>query len=104
MPAARTQGKNAGRNTVGGLSSRNVIDVHIGLRIRQLRTVIGLTQQMLGAAAGLSRQHVQIYETGAYSVPVSRLFELAIALNVSPSFFFEGPRFSRKALLHRERP
>jgi len=46
----------------------------------------------LGAAVGLSFQMIQKYEAGLYCIPVSRLFELANTLDVSPSFFFEGPR------------
>ena len=72
--------------------SPHPIDVHIGLRIRQRRVINGMSMETLGAAAGLSFQTVQKYEAGLYRIPVSRLFELAYTLDVSPSFFFEGPR------------
>jgi transcriptional regulator with XRE-family HTH domain len=68
------------------------MDIHIGQRIRQRRILLGMNMWNLGAAVGLSFQMIQKYEAGLYCIPVSRLFELANALDVSPSFFFEGPR------------
>jgi transcriptional regulator with XRE-family HTH domain len=68
------------------------MDIHVGLRIRQRRILLGMNTWNLGAAVGLSFQMIQKYEAGLYCIPVSRLFELANALDVSPSFFFEGPR------------
>ena len=68
------------------------MDIHVGLRIRQRRILLGMNMWNLGAAVGLSFQMIQKYEAGLYCIPVSRLFELANALDVSPSFFFEGPR------------
>jgi transcriptional regulator with XRE-family HTH domain len=68
------------------------MDIHIGQRFRQRRILLGMNMWNLGAAVGLSFQMIQKYEAGLYCIPVSRLFELANALDVSPSFFFEGPR------------
>jgi transcriptional regulator with XRE-family HTH domain len=68
------------------------MDIHIGQRIRQRRILLGMNIWNLGAAVGLSFQMIQKYEAGLYCIPVSRLFELANALDVSPPFFFEGPR------------
>jgi transcriptional regulator with XRE-family HTH domain len=82
------------------MPSPHPIDVHVGLRIRQRRSLLGMTQETLGAAIGLSFQMVQKYEIGINSVPASRLVEVAKALDVPPSFFFEGPR--RRALCTRE--
>jgi Helix-turn-helix len=82
------------------MPSPHSIDVHVGLRIRQRRSLLGMSMENLGAAVGLSFQMVQKYEAGLYCIPVSRLFELAKALDVPPSFFFEGPR--RRALYTRE--
>ena len=82
------------------MSRPDPIDVHVGLRIRQRRRLLGMRQGTLGAAVGLSFQMVQRYEIGSNSVPASRLFEVAKALNVSPSFFFEGSRLKAKAPLY----
>jgi transcriptional regulator with XRE-family HTH domain len=82
------------------VSSPDPIDVHVGLRIRQRRRLPGMRQEALGAAVGLSFQMVLKYEIGSNSVPASRLFEVAKALDVSPSFFFEGSRLKAKAPLY----
>jgi transcriptional regulator with XRE-family HTH domain len=72
------------------------MDIHVGLRIRQRRALLGMNMWNLGAAVGLSFQMIQKYEAGFCCIPVSRLFELAYALDVSSSFFFEGPRARAK--------
>src|SRR5713226_4980547 len=82
------------------MPSPHPIDVHVGLRIRERRSLLGMTQETLGAAIGQSFQMVQKYEIGINSVPASRLVEVAKALDVPPSFFFEGPR--RRALCTRD--
>jgi transcriptional regulator with XRE-family HTH domain len=80
----------------------NPIDVHVGLRIRQRRILLGMTQERLGAAVGLSFQMVQKYEVGINGISASRLVELANALDVPPSLFFEGrPRSSAKVPLYK---
>jgi transcriptional regulator with XRE-family HTH domain len=60
-----------------------------------------MTQETLGAAIGLSFQMIQKYEIGLHSVPASRLSEVAKALDVPPSFFFEGPRPRAKVPLYK---
>jgi transcriptional regulator with XRE-family HTH domain len=72
-------------------------------RYRQRRVLLGMTQENLGAAVGLSFQMVQKYEAGINCISASRLFEVAKALDVPPSFFFEGLRQRAKvALFKRE--
>lgn len=66
------------------------IDKHIGSRIKIRRNVVGLTQSQLAKAVGVTFQQVQKYERASNRVPASRLFRIAIALGVSPIFFFEG--------------
>jgi transcriptional regulator with XRE-family HTH domain len=82
------------------MPSPHPIDVHVGLRIRQRRSLLGMSMENLGAAVGLSFQMVQKYEIGINSVPASRLVEVAKALDVPPSFFFEGSRLKAKAPLY----
>ncbi|MDY0872822.1 helix-turn-helix domain-containing protein [Dongia rigui] len=67
----------------------NPIDIHVGQRIRQRRTLLGLSQTDLGEAIGLTFQQVQKYERGANRVSSSRLFDLARVLDVPLSWFFE---------------
>jgi len=66
------------------------IDVHVGQRIRLRRTLMGLSQEKLGEALGLTFQQVQKYERGANRVSASRLLELSRVMNVPVSFFFDG--------------
>ena len=49
-----------------------------------------MTQQQLGEAVGIKFQQIQKYETGMNRVSASRLWDIADALDVSVSFFFEG--------------
>src|SRR5215470_1681755 len=67
----------------------NPIDVHVGSRVRLRRTLLGMSQQRLGDAIGLTFQQVQKYERGANRVGSSRLFQLARVLDVPVSYFFE---------------
>ena len=65
------------------------IDVHVGSRIRLRRTLLGMSQERLGEALGLTFQQVQKYERGVNRVGSSRLFDLSRVLDVPISFFFD---------------
>ena len=65
------------------------IDVHVGSRIRLRRTLMGMSQERLGEALGLTFQQVQKYERGANRVGASRLFDLSRVLDVPIGFFFD---------------
>lgn len=66
------------------------VDAHVGKRIRYRRWMLGMTQQQLGDLIGIKFQQVQKYETGMNRVSASRLWDIAKALDVPVSFFFEG--------------
>lgn len=66
------------------------VDVHVGKRIRHRRWLVGMTQQQLAERVGIKFQQIQKYETGANRVSASRLWDIADALEVPVSFFFEG--------------
>ena len=66
------------------------VDVHVGKRIRHRRWMIGMTQQQLAEKVGIKFQQIQKYETGMNRISASRLWDIAQALDVSISFFFEG--------------
>jgi transcriptional regulator with XRE-family HTH domain len=68
----------------------NPIDRYVGSRVRMRRMMLGMSQEKLGDAIGLTFQQVQKYENGANRIGASRLHQIAHALQVSPSFFFEG--------------
>src|ERR1700757_279903 len=67
----------------------NPIDVHVGSRVRLRRHMLGLSQEKLGEAIGLTFQQVQKYERGANRIGASRLLELSRVLDVPVSFFFD---------------
>ena len=67
----------------------NPIDIHVGGRVRLRRTLLGMSQEKLGEAIGLTFQQVQKYERGANRIGASRLFDLAQVLDVPVSFFYD---------------
>ena len=75
----------------GRLSSGapNPVDVHVGNRVRLRRTLLGISQEKLGEAIGLTFQQVQKYERGANRIGASRLWDLSLVLNCPVSYFYE---------------
>ncbi len=69
---------------------KHPVDVHVGKRVRHRRWLVGMTQQQLAEKVGIKFQQIQKYETGMNRVSASRLWDIAEALGVSVSFFFEG--------------
>ena len=67
----------------------NPIDAHVGSRIRLRRTLLGMTQEKLGEALGLTFQQVQKYERGVNRIGSGRLFRMSQILDVPVSFFFD---------------
>src|SRR5712692_2645025 len=67
----------------------NPIDVQGGSRVRLRRNMLGLSQEKLGAAIGLTFHQVQKYERGANRVGASRLHQLSRVLDVPVTFFFD---------------
>src|SRR5215475_15467261 len=66
------------------------VDDHVGSRIRLRRTLLGMTQEQLAGALGISYQQIQKYETGANRVSAGRLFEIGQRMDVEVGYFFEG--------------
>ncbi len=79
-----------GRNNCLEYFMKHPVDVHVGKRIRHRRWMVGMTQQQLAEKVGIKFQQIQKYETGMNRVSASRLWDVAAALSVSISFFFEG--------------
>ena len=65
------------------------IDVHVGARLRQRRTLLGMTQTNLGDTIGVSFQQMQKYERGVNRISASRLFALSRVFDVSVQYFFD---------------
>jgi transcriptional regulator with XRE-family HTH domain len=66
------------------------IDLHLGKRLRRRRRLLGLTQQQLAVAVGIRFQQIQKYECGANRISAARLWQLAEALEVPVSYFYDG--------------
>jgi transcriptional regulator with XRE-family HTH domain len=77
------------RRAIASVDGPNAVDIHVGNRVRQRRTLLGLSQHKLGEKLGLTFQQVQKYERGANRISASRLFELAQILQVPISHFFD---------------
>jgi transcriptional regulator with XRE-family HTH domain len=71
-----------------GVSARDPVDVHVGKLIRAQRRALGISQDQLAAAIGVSFQQVQKYEIGGNRVSASKLFAIGQALGVSVASFF----------------
>ena len=65
------------------------VDAHVGRRLRLRRTLMGMSQQKLGEAVGLTFQQIQKYERGTNRIGASRLYQIAGVLDVPVSFFFD---------------
>ena len=66
------------------------IDVHVGMRVRARRKMLGMSQSALAATLGCTFQQVQKNERGTNRIGSSRLFQIAATLDVPVSYFFEG--------------
>lgn len=67
----------------------NLIDEHVGARVRLRRMLLGMSQEKLGECLGLTFQQVQKYEKGVNRIGASRLFDLAQVLGVPVQFFYD---------------
>ena len=67
----------------------NPVDVHVGRRMRLRRTLLGMSQEKLGEAIGLTFQQVQKYERGMNRISASKLWKLSNVLDVPVSYFFD---------------
>lgn len=65
------------------------IDLHVGRRIRMRRSMMGISQEKLAEALGLTFQQIQKYEHGLNRVSASRLYHIAALLDVPTSYFYE---------------
>lgn len=74
------------------------VDIHVGARLRLRRNLLGLSQEQLGKAGGLTFQQIQKYERGTNRMGASRLFQFAKLLDVPVSYFFDDVRGERAAL------
>jgi transcriptional regulator with XRE-family HTH domain len=65
-------------------------DRHVGMRIRERRIMLGLSQQQMADMIGVTYQQAHKYERGINRISAGRLYEMSQVLKVSVGFFFEG--------------
>ena len=91
-----------------GSRRANTMDAHVGARVRLRRVCLGMSQEKLGEALGLTFQQVQKYEKGTNRIGASRLYDLAQVLSVAITYFYDeaptdallsapGPGFAERA-------
>ena len=68
----------------------NPVDKYVGSRVRRRRIMLGMSQEKLGEALGLTFQQIQKYEKGTNRVGASRLQQISEVLQVPVSFLFDG--------------
>lgn len=74
---------------IRGVAYRDPVDMHVGMRIRSLRASFGWSLAELSEKAGVSVDLLKEYESGRSSISAGMLYQVARALGVSVSFFFE---------------
>jgi transcriptional regulator with XRE-family HTH domain len=98
IPASDGYGVSVAVGTTFVKKIPNPIDRHVGSRVRMRRVMLGMSQEKLGEALGLTFQQVQKYEKGTNRIGASRLQQISRTLDVPPAFFFEGaPSFEAMA-------
>ena len=70
--------------------SRNLVDKHVGNRVRMRRLMLGMSQEKLAGGLGVTFQQVQKYENGKNRIGASRLQQISHILQIPVPFFFEG--------------
>jgi len=71
-------------------SNPDPVDIYVGSRLRMRRLMLGLSQEKLASAIGLTFQQIQKYEKGTNRIGASRLFQLANALSTNVQYFYEN--------------
>jgi transcriptional regulator with XRE-family HTH domain len=66
------------------------VDRYIGKRLQLRRKLIGMSQEQLGKALGVTFQQIQKYERAANRIAASRLLHMASLMGVSFNWFIEG--------------
>ncbi len=66
------------------------VDEYVGRRLRERRTLMGMSQESLANSVGVTFQQIQKYERGTNRMSASRLYEFAKILGTDVGYFFEG--------------
>jgi transcriptional regulator with XRE-family HTH domain len=79
-----------GKGTGATVKNPQPVDRHVGSRVRMRRMMVGMSQEKLGEACGITFQQIQKYEKGTNRIGASRLHHIARVLDVPIEFFYEG--------------
>ena len=74
-----------------------ILDKYVGLKIRERRKALGMTQAELAEVLALSHQQIQRYESGENTISMASVLRIAQALNVKPDCFYENAPLSKTA-------
>ena len=80
----------SGTTTVQARRTKEEVDIdrRVGARLRERRLLLGMSQQQLAKALGITFQQVQKYENGANRISASRLWDISRRLDVPIDWFF----------------
>ena len=85
-----------------GSPKSHPVDVYVGKRIWQIRTITNMTQRQLAGKIDVQHQQIQKYEEAINRVSVSRLYLICEALEMSlPEFFGDLYRKRKKRRIMR---
>lgn len=79
------------------LRSMNNVDSFIGRRMRQFRWLRGISQADLAESLGVEPEQINAFETGTARVAAAQLFQIAEAMDVPVTAFFDGMDVSTQA-------
>ena len=79
-----------GHDLGAGMNTISDTELHIGRRVFAARRLRAVSQESLAHKLGVTREQVQEYEQGKHLLTAGRLYDIARALQVSVSFFYEG--------------
>jgi len=71
------------------------IKVKVGLRIKELRNIIGISQEALANKAEIDRTYVTDVENGRRNISIENLEKLINALQIPLKDFFDSPNFNK---------
>jgi len=74
------------------------VDKHVGKRLRMRRSLLGMSQEKLADAVGVTFQQIQKYEHGTNRVSAGRLFKFSSILEVPLDYFYEELENKKDAL------
>ena len=72
----------------------NDVKIVLGLRIKQIRNEIGISQEELANRAGLDRTYITSVEKGRRNISIVNIEKICNALNISIKQFFECEEFN----------